>query len=99
VWSTARVSRKSKAPAAFRIPIVFMDEAEILSVRPLDGDFSVRDIIREYKLFVKRRSEGMPKAEAVALIPLMGKTTKRYSECDYCTVRGKCGELAGEAAW
>lgn len=103
VWSGARVGKKSKAPAWFRIPIVFMNEEEILDFHPLDGQYSVADMIREYKRFVKRLAEGMPAVEAVAMIPKMGEVTnqskKRYKACDYCTVAGKCAELAGEAEW
>jgi len=99
VWSGAMVGKKSKAPAWFQIPITFLSEREILQVRPLDGDYTVGDTIREYKLFVKRIAEGMSPEDAVKLIPLYGKTTKRFSECDYCSVRGACGELAGEVSW
>jgi hypothetical protein len=99
VWSSARVGKKSKAPAWFQIPLTFMSEREILEVRPLDGDYTVADNIREYKLFVQRIAEGMSKEEAVRMIPMFGKTTKKFPECDYCVVRDKCGELAGEVAW
>jgi PD-(D/E)XK nuclease superfamily len=99
VWSGARVGKKSKAPAWFQIPITFMSEEEILEVKPLDGDYTVADNIREYKLFVQRIADGMSKEEAVRLIPLFGKTTKRFSECDYCSVRGACQEISGEVAW
>lgn len=98
VWSGARVGKKSKAPAWFKIPITFMNEEEILDFHPLDGQYSVRDIIREYKLFVARLSE-MPAEQAVAMIPLMGAVTKRYKQCDYCTVKRICDEIAGEAEW
>ena len=99
VWSGARVGKKSKAPAWFQIPITFMSEEEILEVRPLDGEYTVGDTILEYKQFVQRIADGMSHEEAIKMIPLYGKTTKRFDECAYCTVRAACGELAGEVAW
>lgn len=98
-WSGARVGKKSKAPAWFRMPITFMDEAEILDFHPLDGQFSVRDIIRCYKEFVAALADGTTAKDAISAIPLIGAVTKKYKQCDYCTVKRKCDELAGVASW
>lgn len=99
IWSTAQVSRASKAPGWVEIPIVFMNEREILNARPLDGDFSVRDIIREYKKFVDALAQGTDPKVAVANVPLMGQTTRKFKECDYCTVKWDCTRIAGGVQW
>ena len=99
VWSGAHVGKRSKAPAWFIVGLTKMSEAEILDFHPLGGEFSIREMIREYKLFTQRLAEGMPVVQAVALIPLMGEKTKKFKECDYCIVASKCRELAGEAEW
>jgi PD-(D/E)XK nuclease superfamily len=99
VWSAARVGKKSKAPAWFQIPITFMSEREILDVRPLDGEYTVGDNILAYKTLVADLAAGVSAEEAVRKVPMFGKTTKRFSECDYCIVAGACRDLAGEVSW
>lgn len=99
IWSTAQVSRMSKAPGWIEIPIVFMSEREILNARPLDGDFSVRDIIAEWKKFTASLKQGTDPKVAVANVPMMGKTTRKFKECDYCTVKWDCDRLAGGVQW
>lgn len=103
IWSTAQVSRASKAPGWIEIPIVFMNEREILNARPLDGDFSVRDIIAEWKKFmVRMATDGASergRESVVRAVPMMGKTTRKFKECDYCTVKWDCDRLAGGVQW
>jgi len=99
IWSTAQVSRASKAPGWIEIPIVFMNEREILNARPLDGDFSVRDIIAEWKKFVARLVQEGDVMAAVRAVPLMGQTTRVFKECSYCTVKFDCDRIAGNVQW
>ena len=81
--SKVQVTVEEEAPPPWiDYPVPFMEEDEILSMRPNGGEYTVAEIVEEYRLFAERLKdirEGVPNEvkgdvleDAVKKIPLVG---------------------------
>jgi hypothetical protein len=75
-----------------------MTEEQILDVKPGGGEYTVREIIREYQHFFIRQADGMPEDENLEKVALVGRTMFNGSKCvDYCQpgVKAACDKIEG----
>lgn len=99
-WHGANVPKNSAVPAWYHQEVPLMSLRQIEALRPLQGGYTVAEIAKHLEVAVHNIKQGANPEVVARTIPLMGETMKygKASKCDYCSVKGKCGELEGKRA-
>lgn len=98
-WQGAPAPKGGEAPPWYYREILPMSEKEIAEMRPLQGGYTVQEIVDMQVAAVKRIKVDKIDANVVAKeMPLVGASQKfgKKTKCDYCTVRETCDGLEGK---
>lgn len=97
-WHGANVPKNSQVPAWYHQEVPLMSLKQIGEMRPLQGGYTVLEIVASLSGAVAEIKGGKGPVEVARSLPLVGESMKygKAKKCDYCSVAGKCAELEGK---